>query len=255
MKRWMHLVGFLIKRRGKDSFTIGYNVVFPMAMVLLLGYLMKGSYGTYISSYQYYSYVMLPFCVLIAVISAAYAAKEEAFTNTAIRFVMAPLSKREIVMAKIASATVVYSACYSVVLVVLNLMFKLSLGIHILAVIGLLWVECFFAVSLGIFIGIGMKNFILVKNILNLPIMVFAILGGCFFPIGTLNRWLDKVFWISPLTWVNRGIFLLVYDEQNMLIGITAIMLLLLGSVIGIAAMKCFKKEEFLHGELPSYEK
>lgn len=77
MKNFVPLFMLGLKRRSKDFFIIFYSVVFPIAIIALLGYLTSTSYGRDFTSYEYYSIVMIPFCLLMGITSVAYAAVDE----------------------------------------------------------------------------------------------------------------------------------------------------------------------------------
>lgn len=244
-----------LRRRLKDSFLIGYNIIFPMIMIVLLGYLASGSYGKKFTGYHYYSIVMLPFCIAMAVITAAYAAKEDAYKKTAVRFLFAPVALHHIVAAKLLSCTVVISLCNLIVLTAALLVFRLPIADRMIPLTIMLSAETFMVCAIGLLVGFGMKNFIFVKNLLNIPICLAAILGGSLFPIGTFHLGLRFLLEISPLTWINRGMFLSVYDDNSLLLWRITIILVTIGIVFAVLAARLFKKEEFIHGDLPGYEK
>lgn len=243
------------KRRLKDSFLIGYNVIFPVVLILLLGYLTSENYSSKFTGYQYYSVVLIPFCVALAIISAAYAGKEEAYRKTAVRFLFAPVTRTHIVLAKLLSCTIVIGSYNLVVLIFSMVALRLPIAHKILPIFLLLLSETFTVSAVGLFIGYGMKNFIFVKNVLNIPILLSAILAGAFYPIGTLNPKLKVVIQLSPLTWVNRSLFLYIYDDRVDLLRKTGLISIGIGLCFTMLAIKKFRKEEFIHGDLPGYEK
>lgn len=251
---WKLFVGD-IKRRSRDSFLIGYNIIFPMVMLLLLGYLTSGSYGGSFTGYQYYSVVMLPFCIALAIISAAYAGKDEAYRKTAIRFLFTPIHKAHIVLAKLLSLTIVISCCNLIVMLCSLFLFRLPIGNKLVPIFLLLAAETFAVCALGLLIGFGMKNFIIIKNLMNLPIMLAAILAGVFYPFGTMKAEVAFAISLSPLTWLNRSLFLYIYDNRISLLWRITLICVFVGIVFTIVAIILFKKEEYIHGDLPGYEK
>lgn len=242
-----------LKRRAKDGFVLGYNVIFPVVMILLLGYLTSAGYGKDFTGYQYYSVVMLPFCIAMSMITAAYAGKDEAYKKTAIRFLFSPVSKAFIVLSKLFSCIIIISICNLLVLLFCMMAFHLPVSLSIVSIFVLLSAETLAVCTIGLFIGFGMKNFILIKNVLNIPIVLAAILGGAFYPIGTLNPSFEAVLRLSPLTWINRGMFLAIYDNNSTVLWITSTVLVIVGILFAILTVQLFKKEEFIHGDLPGY--
>lgn len=255
MRNLLHIVCFDLKKRSRDGFIIGYNIIFPIVMIILLGYLSSESYGKDFTGYHYYMIVILSFSVAMAVITAAFAGKDDAYKKTAVRYLFSPISKSQIVLAKLISCTLVISCCNLLVLLFSHLVFKIPLNMNIIPVTLILAAETFTVCAIGLFIGLGMKNFIFIKNVLNIPICLAAILGGAFFPLGTLNERLEMIIKLSPLTWVNRSIFLMLYDDSSQLIWKTTLIFFVTGIGFAILAVILFKKEEFIHGDLPGYEK
>lgn len=244
-----------LKRRSKDSFLIGYNIIFPVIMLIILGYLTSGSYGRAFTGYQYYSVVMLPFCIALAIISAAYAGKDEAYRKTAVRFLFSPINKAQVVLAKLLSLSIIISFCNLIVLLCSLFLFRLPIGNKLVPIFLLLAAETFAICAVGLFIGFGMKNFVIIKNLMNLPIMLAAILAGVFYPFGTLKEGVALAVNMSPLTWFNRSLFLYIYDNSVSLLWRVTLVCVLIGIGFTILAITLFKKEEYIHGDLPGYEK
>ena len=113
----------------------------------------------------------------------------------------------------------------------------------------------FVTACIGTFLGLGMKDFMKLKNVLNIPILISAILGGCFYSFGTLNKLLLFLLDLSPLRWVNKGLFLLIYDDNHVLLHGINLIMVIVGCIFMWLTMILFKREEYGNGELPSYEK
>lgn len=243
-----------LRRRACDGFAIGYNVILPLAMAALTGLLGKSFFTHAASGFQYYSVVMIPFCIMMAVVSAAYAGKDDAYAKTAERMLASCVEGKTIVLVKILSETIVVTVCSVVTIVLCALLFLLPV-LKVMYLIVLLFAALSFATAaVGTWIGLGMKNFIRVKNIMNLPISVFALAGGCFITTGGFDGILGVFVQLSPLTWINRSILLVLYDNQSDLLIGCSLICFLAGCFFTWIAMKSFKKEEYGNGELPGYE-
>lgn len=242
-----------MKRRFCDGFAVGYNLIFPIIMIGLLGLLCKkNSYGG-ISSYQYYAVVMIPFCMIMAVVTAAYAGKDDAYVKTAQRILVTPVSVRAIVWVKIISCSIVIFLCS--MLVYAGACVFVKFDIRSIGLAGLLYLALAFAVAaIGTLIGLGMKNFMILKNILNIPIVLWAILGGTFFQIGTFHAWGNLLLNLSPVHWINRSLFMLLYEKDDSLLLRVVIALAAAGGICSVLAVKTFKKGEYMNGDLPGYE-
>ncbi|WP_455716042.1 ABC transporter permease [Anaerosporobacter sp.] len=247
------LTSFQIGRRIKDGFSVGYNIVFPMVLTLILGVLTRNQFDDVITSYQYYTVVMIPFCACMALITAAYAGKDEAYTKTAVRFVMAPISERQIVLSKIFSCTIVFSTCNCFTFVVCGCIWKLPKKVEWILICLLLVAMSFCVATIGVFIGIGMKNFLFVKNLVNLPIALCAVAAGVFYPFGTSNPLVQDILNLSPLTHVNSYLFAILFDHMKSGVYLLILIHVVIGVFVSILAVKTFKKEVFLHGDLSGY--
>lgn len=243
-----------LKRRFCDGFAVGYNLIFPLVMIGLLGFLCKRiSYGG-ISGYQYYTVTMIPFCIMMAITTAAYAGKDDAYAKTAERILLAPVSRRMIVWSKVISCSAVIFLCS--ILLYCGLCAPAKIDIDTIGFTSVLFLSLSFAVAaIGTLIGLGMKNFLLLKNVINIPIALFAIMGGTFFRIGTLDAFGNAVLNLSPMRWVNRSIFQLLYGNSYVLLLYVASALLLIGLISTVLTIKTFKKGEYMNGSLPGYEK
>ncbi len=244
-----------LRRRSKDGFFIGYNIIFPVILTVILGYLSSESYGNAFTGYHYYSIVTLPFCISLSIITAAYAAKEEAYKKTAIRFMFTPISKFQLILSRLLSCSIILSCCNLVVLLFNMLVLKLPIKEDFLQILMLLSALSFTVCSAGLFIGYGIKNFLLVKNMINIPVMAAGILAGAFYPFGSLNPTWETVIRVSPLTWINRSMFSCIYDGKAGLLWITILLCLIIGLCFTVLAVLLFKTEEYIYGVLPGYNK
>lgn len=242
-----------IRRRLCDGFAVGYNIVFPVIMIGVLGVLCRNFSHGGISSYQYYTVVMVPFCTVMALITAAYAGKDDAYAKTAERVLLSPISVGELVAAKIISCTLVLFFCSIVTFV--GAAFVTGIDLYGIGKIILLYLGLAYATTaLGTCIGLGMKNFMVVKNVINIPISLLGILGGVFFPMGTFHKFGQMAINLSPFYWIDRSIFLMLYDRKSESILFVSGVLFLAGIVCSLLAVCTFQKGEYCNGSLPGYE-
>jgi len=244
-----------IKRRATDGFAVGYNIVFPFLIILLLGVLCRNQFKGEITSYQYYTLVSIPFCTAMAIVTAAYSGKDDAYAKTAQRVMVAPVSVKAIVLCKIISCTLIFTFCSMFVLMIAAMLWKLKIYRSITELFILYTGIAFMVSAIGTYIGLGMKNFLAIKNVMTVPIGIFAVAAGTFFPIGTLSVRMQYLMNLSPLTWINRCVFLVLYDNSFYMIWLVAGVLIAIGATFTMISVKSFKKEEYINGDLPGYEK
>lgn len=239
------ILKFNILKRLKEGYALGYNMIFPIVLISLLGIMGKSkSYGE-ISSYEYYHVVIIPFCIMMSITTAAYSAKDDAFANTAKRVLLTPINISALITAKTLACTFVISLFSFSTYLFLGIFISTDFS-KVIYILILYSFMTFFFCSIGCFIGLSTKKFILLKNIINIPICILGIFGGCFF---------QNYHNLSLMTWVNKSIFLYLYDNRKSLLLCLSILFCLAGILFVGLAIKYFKKEEYYVGSLPSYEK
>ena len=106
--------------------------------------------------------------------------------------------------------------------------------------------ETLMASAIGIYLGICIKNFGTIKGILNIPLSIFGLLGGSFFPVGSLGDKFEKITYISPFTWINKGLISVVYDNNDKILIYSIGVTLIIAIIFSILSIISFKKEAFL---------
>lgn len=248
MDGFITLFNFGMKKRIKDSFIIGYGIMMPLLMIVILGYMATNYYTgeNGISSYYYYALVTAPLCTFLNSITLIYVAREESNYKCGERFVIAPISKISIVLSKIMPSTISISIFNVILMVICKLLFKVDFRGRFLEVILLLTMLAFMSCAMGTCIGLCTKDFMTIKNFISTPILIMGVLGGSFFPIGSLGKVMEIIGYISPLTWINKGIFTMLNDNSIQIYIIALILMLSLGILFTAGAIKMFKKEAFL---------
>lgn len=243
-----------INRRMTDGFAVGYNMVFPIILVGILGVLTKRSLNLEISSFQYYTIVMIPYCLLLSLVTAAYSGKEEAGHKVAERILASPIEIRTIVCSKVISNLLSFFLCTFLTYCMLAAFLHIG-GFGTLPLLLLFYLSLSLLTSvLGTYIGLSMRNFLVVKNLISIPITLFALLGGTFYPIRTSNGLLMHLIEYSPVRLVNRGLFLLLYDHRIWPIVMISLVMILISVFMYVLTIRTFKKEEYLHGSMAGYE-
>lgn len=248
MNNFIVLFNFNIKRRLKDSFIIGYSVIFPIMLIGILGYITTKLFDNRIgiSSFNYYALVIIPLTTFMGIITMMYVAREERNFKVSFRFISAPLRKTEILLSKIISGAVSMSLWNVIVLFIVKFLFNMQFKGKLFNVALLLASESFMSVAIGIFTGLCFKNFNTIKNIINIPICLFGMLGGAFFPVGSLGKTFETISYISPLMWINKGLVSMIYDNDYSFYFMSIIITLAVALIFTLFSIKFFKKEAFL---------
>lgn len=78
-----------------------YDTVFPLMLILILGFLNSGAYGNEVSSYDYYGVAMILYIVLNTATLSANGFMEERIKKGNMRLIYSPLPKSYIYLSKI----------------------------------------------------------------------------------------------------------------------------------------------------------
>lgn len=235
-----------LRKRSKDSFILFYNIIFPAIIILLLGYLTKKSYSTEFTSYHYYTLVIIPFCALMGIITVAYVAKEDKLFNTSCRLLTAPISNAALVLAKFLSSFIILALCNIITLGLSAFLYQLPMNKSFVPCAVLLTLEAAVVTGIGLYLGYASHKMEALKNFLNLPIVLWGLAGGAFFPIASDTLTLATLRRLSPLTYINRSIFETVYDNRLNLLTLLVIIFALLSILLLFLTIKHFKKETIL---------
>jgi len=248
MNGFIKLMAYGLQRRMKDFFIIIYSIVFPLLEILLLGYLATNFFkgDSSITSNHYYTLVLIPFYLLTSIITVAYVAKDESLRKTAYRFIIAPIDNGAIVLSKVLSCTIVIWLCGAVNLLIVRVLLGVNFGSSTPIILLMFFTETFMASAIGIYLGICIKNFGTIQGILNIPLNIFGLLGGTFFPAGSLGDTFEKISYISPFTWINKGLIAAVYDNDITILIYSIVVTLVIAIVFSVLSVISFKKEAFL---------
>lgn len=242
------LFQFGLKRRLKDTFLMSYGLFIPFIMTLLLGYISSKYYGglTGVSSYYYYALVSLPLYTLFSAITLVYLSREEKDAHCGSRFIMAPIGHFELVLYKVLPATLSVAFYNLLLMLIYQLLFKVNFGTYFLPIYFLLVVLGFMSCALGTLFGLCFSNFLAIKNILSLPIMLMGLLGGSFCPMSQFGNVFNFLAHLSPLFYINRCLFLMLQDHQLFLYPIAIGLPFILGILCFIGCIFKLKKEAFV---------
>lgn len=191
---------------------VSVNTIFPLLLVLVLGYIGSGIYaGGEVSSYDYYGITMI-FMVLNVSITAANSFMERSIRPSNLRILYAPLPGSYIYLSKIAATFVFTTACLCLIAGVLAVcgigIGGANMGYVLLLLIGFNLFSC----SLGILFCCIFKSEELANKLLSIINNVSALAGGLFFPWDGLGKVAETISGLSPVKWVAEGVFRIIYD-------------------------------------------
>lgn len=231
----MYEIRLLIQQDIKLLFTnvlwIFYNTLFPLLLVLIMGQLTSGQYGSHISSYEYYTISFLVFSAFNAATIAANSFMEERIKAGNMRILYAPITHDWLYRSKIIASTLFTFVCHVIVGGVLAIWFHLPIGDHITVLLLALLVVEALSCSIGVLFCLLFHSESIANQILSIFINLCAVFGGIFFSMERFSGLLSAVSNLSPMTWIMRVVVQCIYD------GAQSELWLMIGGFVGLIVM------------------
>ncbi|TCK92643.1 ABC-2 type transport system permease protein [Natranaerovirga hydrolytica] len=241
----------ILKRDFLNLFThlmwIFFSFFYPLLLVVILGYLMSGSYGDTVTSYDYYGITIIVYSVFNTAMTAANSFMEERIKKGNMRIIYVPIPKMYVYLSKIMASFAFSFLWHLGVMWVLGAMWHVNYGGSAMGyLIIILFVLELFAAILGVLFCCIFKSEHIANQLLSIVITVFAMLGGLFFRIGGLGEVFQKISDLSPLKWVTAYIFQIIYDG-NLSYYVAFIFLFVMLSLLGLLLCgKIYKQEDYV---------
>ena len=226
---------------------MAYAIAFPIALILILGFLGSGSYGGSVTSYDYYGVAMLVYGIFNASTYSANSFMEERIKSPNMRIIFSPVRPWYIHFSKVIATSVFCFTTYTAVAVFMHFAAGVNYGgsgfwaLIIIEALALLLFS-----SLGVLACCILKSESSANNLVSLVINLFAVLGGVFFPIDSMGKAVSAASWISPAKWIMAACFKIIYDRDFSLFLPTCGMLILLSAAFVLLSAGIFKGEEFI---------
>lgn len=226
---------------------IFYAIGFPIALVLILGFLTSGSYGGSVSSYDYFGVALMVFGIFNAATFSANSFMEERIKKPNMRLIHSPLRPFNIYFSKIVASAVFCTVAYALVAILLQFIVGINYGgTSAWALLVILLASNFFFSALGVLVCCILKNEGTTNNILSLLFMLLSLFGGVFFPVDGLGKVVVSASWLSPARWILTACMRIIYDRDLSLF-LPVLGMFILFSVVAVALCgQFFKGEDYI---------
>lgn len=223
------------------------STIFPILLILILGFLGSGTYGEVVTSYDYFSITMMIYGALNAATFSANSFMEKRIESANMRIIYAPIRAFYIHFSKVLATFIFTCVCYTIVGVVLYVLLGVNFGgAFTLHVWFLIMLVDFFAACIGVLMCCIFKSEEATNQIISNVIALLAILGGLFFPINGFGKAMEMISNILPVKWVITALFQLIYDHNFTLYLPTCCLLIVLSVMSVLFSVKLFKMEDYL---------
>jgi ABC-2 type transport system permease protein len=223
-----------------------FNTVFPILLIMVMGFVTKGGYSGDISSYDYYGVTMMIFTALFISLTATNAFMEEKVKSGNTRIVYAPVSKVEIYLSKLISTYILGTVAYSAILLGGQYAFHINFGgKNLLYFMLLINIFSLFGCSLGTMFCCIFKSEQRANAVMQIALLLFIFFGGLFFPVASLGNVVETISYLSPVKWITECAFRIIYDN-DFSIYLPTVTIVLCGSFLCMMICQLiFKPEEY----------
>ncbi len=194
---------------------------------------------------DYFAVTMLTLIVLYSSMTGAAAIYGERTAKTGNRLLCSPLSRRDLLIGKLLGALVVTMLQVMVVVLFSKYVLHTYWGNHLGIVLAVVAAEIAMAVSLGLGMVFILKNETSSKGILNMLIPLVAFFGGNYMPVDAFSETMQQLTNLSPLRWVNKAIFGVVYNNDFSSVGAAILINLAIAAVFVAISSLAIRKEAF----------
>jgi len=246
MRRFFSILCMDLKNLFKNPVLLGYNTLFAVLFILIMGYLCGGDYEHMSDAYQYYGVSFMIFGMLEGAMTASNCFMERDIKKPNLRIIYSPVGPTAVWLSKLTASFLFDYVLHLLLLAVLCPSLHITLGLHPLYFIALMAPVEFVSAAFGIFFCCVFHCEETTSTLLSTVISIFGFLGGTFFPTDGLGRTVALLSRFSPVRWLNDAFFSLACDNNSsyvlpVLIGTVVISAVLLGG-----CRLLFKTEDYL---------
>lgn len=214
MRRFFAIFKMDIVNLFKNPVLVGYNTLFALILILILGFLCGGDYADIKDAYQYYTVSLVIFGMINGAMTASNCFMERDIKRPNLRIIYSPVGSFPIYFSKILSSFVFDYILHLLLLVILCPLLHVTLGSNPVYFILLMIPVEFAAAALGIFFCCVFKCEETTSSLLSTVVGILSFLGGTFFSLDGMGSVIASVSRLSPVKWLNDAFFALACDNS-----------------------------------------
>lgn len=231
----------------KSPVLVGFNTVFAVLMILILGFLGSGAYANATDSYNYYAVTLIIFAMLNGAMTASNCFMERDIKKPNLRIINSPVGSFPIYFSKILSSFTFDYSAHLLIMAILCPILNLNLGGRNIGYIILLMAPIEFAsAALGTFFCCVFKNEETTSTLLSNVISVLCVLGGAFFSFDGLGGALAFASRISPVKWLIDSFFAIIYDGDLSSVLPVLLSTVVISVLLVFGCTRFFKTEDYI---------
>ena len=167
------------------------------------------------SSLDYYTIAEIALIIMYAGMTGLFGIAIEKNSKTRDRILISPVRKYQFLIGKTIGAVLGTILQIAIVVLFSKYVLKANWGSDIFTVLLIFSSQIIMAISIGVGLGFIFKHENIASGILNFIIPVMAFLGGSYMPVDGLgSKTFQAITYLSPVRWVNRSIFDVIYNNN-----------------------------------------
>ncbi|MBU3111226.1 ABC transporter permease [Clostridium lacusfryxellense] len=167
------------------------------------------------SSLDYYTIAEIALIIMYAGLAGLYGIASEKNSKTRDRILISPVRKYEFLIGKTIGGVAGTILQIAIVILFSKYVLKSNWGNDIFTVLLIFISQIIMAISIGVGLGFIFKNENVANGIINFMIPVMVFLGGSYMPVdGFGSKTFQAITYLSPVRWVNRSIFDVIYNSN-----------------------------------------
>lgn len=239
-------IKFELKVMIKSPTEIYTYFIFPIILTLLVGYLTKDSFGSEISSYEYYSFNMMIFVYIGAGNASLYNFINKPVKQGNFRVIFTPIKTIYMYLSQILAGTIFCAIGIAFTILVFKIFFNINYRGNEFSIFALFTSIAFVANAVGIFLATIIDNVDTTNIIITIGQGILCVLGGAFFSLEALGKIPTAISKLSLVKYWRDGIFNIMYDNSYFIISISILINVALGIMFIIFCKYTFNTEKYV---------
>jgi ABC-2 type transport system permease protein len=246
MRRFLCILRMDLGNLFKNPVLVGYNTVFAVIFILIMGYLCGGNYEKMSDAYQYYGISFLIFGMLEGAMTASNCFMERDIKRPNLRIIYSPAGPTAVWLSKLTASFLFDYLLHLLLLAVLCPVLHITIGRNPVYFIVLMAPVEFASAALGIFFCCVFHCEETTSTLLSTVISVFGFLGGTFFPTDGLGTTVAALSRLSPVRWLNDAFFSLACDNNLTYVLPVFVAGIIISALLMGGCRLLFKTEDYL---------
>lgn len=230
----------------KNPVLVGYNTVFALVLILILGFLCGGNYADIKDAYQYYTVSLVIYGMVNGAMTASNCFMERDIKRPNLRIIYSPVGSFPIYFSKIVSSFVFDYVLHLALIAVLCPLLHVTLGASPALFILLMAPVEFSAAALGVFFCCIFKSEESTSSLLSTLVSIFSFLGGTFFSLDGMGSAIAFTSRLSPVKWLNDAFFALSCDNSMVYFWPVFFGGVILSALLVLGCRLLFRTEDYL---------